>query len=184
MARTKVPDADLRSYLASGHTQADAARHFGVTESAIHQRLKKRRELTSRVVALEQAGAVVGEQLSASARLERVQTVIDGELAWAVAQAHRDGADRASLADVILKLAGEVPTARAATGYHPGAGRYARGAGISTDGHRCGSRREPRDGPPDCGPPEGPPGAAAERGPVGAGRGRVSWRSGVTRSTS
>jgi hypothetical protein len=108
MARTKVPDADLRSYLASGHTQADAARHFGVTESAIHQRLKKRRELTSRVVALEQAGAVVGEQLSASARLERVQTVIDGELAWAVEQAHRDGADRASLADVILKLAGEV----------------------------------------------------------------------------
>jgi hypothetical protein len=108
MARTKVADTDLRTYLASGHTQADAARHFGVTESAIHQRLKKLRGLTSRVVALEHAGAVVGEQLSASARLERVQTVIDGELAWAVEQAHRDGADRASLADVILKLAGEV----------------------------------------------------------------------------
>jgi hypothetical protein len=108
MARTKVADADLRTYLASGHTQADAARHFGVSEPAIHQRLKKLRGLTSRVVALEHAGAVVGEQLSASARLERVQGVIDGELAWAVAQAHRDGADRASLVDVILKLAGEV----------------------------------------------------------------------------
>jgi hypothetical protein len=108
MARTKVFDADLRTYLASGHTQADAARHFGVSEAAIHRRLKKLRGLTSRVVALEQAGAVVGEQLSASARLERVQAVIDGELAWAVAEAHRDGADRASLTEVILKLAGEV----------------------------------------------------------------------------
>lgn len=43
---------------------------------------------------LEQAGAVVEEKLSATARLERVQQVIDGELAWAVGQARQPGADR------------------------------------------------------------------------------------------
>jgi hypothetical protein len=40
--------------------------------------------------------------------LEGVQRVIDGELAWAVEQARKAGADRAALADVILRLAGEV----------------------------------------------------------------------------
>jgi hypothetical protein len=59
-------------------------------------------------VALEHAGQVVEEKLSATARLERVQRVIDDELAWAVAEARHEGADRAGLADVILKLAGEV----------------------------------------------------------------------------
>jgi DNA-binding Lrp family transcriptional regulator len=108
MAHTKVTDADLRQYLDEGHSQADAARHFGVSEPAVHQRLKRLRQLTSRVVALEQAGAVVDEKLSATARLERVQQVIDGELAWAVGQARQPGADRGALVDVILKLASEV----------------------------------------------------------------------------
>ncbi len=108
MARTKVTDTDLRAYLDAGHSQADAARHFGVSEPAIHQRLKRLRALTSQVVALEKAGQVVEEKLSATTRLERVQQVIDEELQWAVRAAHQDGANRASLADVILKLAGEV----------------------------------------------------------------------------
>src|SRR5712691_7226672 len=108
MAHTKVTDTDLRAYLDGGHSQADAARHFGVSEAAVHQRLKRMRILTSQVVALERAGQVVEEKLSATARLERVQQVIDGELAWAVGQARQPGADRGALADVILKLAGEV----------------------------------------------------------------------------
>jgi len=65
------------------------------------------RRLPSRVVALERANDVVEEKLSATARLERVQQVIDEELGWAVQEA-REGGDRAGLADVILKLAGEV----------------------------------------------------------------------------
>ena len=81
MARTKVSDADLRDYLSAGHSQADAARHFGVSEPAIHQRLKRMRALTSQVVALEKAGQVVEEKLTATARLEQV---IDEELGWAV----------------------------------------------------------------------------------------------------
>lgn len=66
------------------------------------------RTLTSHVVALEKAGQVVEEKLSATARLERVQQVIDEELDWAVKQARQTGADRGALADVILKMAGEV----------------------------------------------------------------------------
>jgi transposase len=81
MARTKVTDADLRAYLDAGHSQADAARHFGVSEPAIHQRLKRLRQLTSRIVTLEKAGEVVEERLSATARLERIQQVIDEEFA-------------------------------------------------------------------------------------------------------
>src|SRR5438034_8590996 len=108
MAPPKFTDADLRAFLDAGHTQAEAARHFGVSEPAIHQRLKRMRALTSQVVALERAGQVVDEKLTATARLERVQQVIDDELAWAVKQARQEGADRAGLADAILKLAGEV----------------------------------------------------------------------------
>jgi len=108
VAAPKFTDVDLRVYLDAGHSQADAARHFGVSEPAIHQRLKRMRALTSQVVALERAGQVVDEKLSATARLERVQQVIDGELAWAVTRARQPGADRRALADVILKLAGEV----------------------------------------------------------------------------
>jgi biotin operon repressor len=108
MAATKVSDTDLRAYLDAGHSQAQAARHFGVSEPAIHQRLKRLRVLTTRVVAMEQAGQVVEEKLSASARLEGVQQVIDDELAWAVKQARQEGADRGALVDIILKLSGEV----------------------------------------------------------------------------
>jgi hypothetical protein len=66
------------------------------------------RRLTSGVVALEQAGRIVEQKLSASARLEAVQQVIDDELKWAVREARRDGADRTALVDVVLKLTAEV----------------------------------------------------------------------------
>src|SRR5476651_804132 len=99
MAATKVTTADLRTHLDNGHSQADGARHFGVSEPAIHQRLKRLRGLTSRIVALEKAGEVVEEKLTATMRLERVQQVIDDELDWAVTQARQDGADRAKLVE-------------------------------------------------------------------------------------
>ena len=108
MAVTRIVNDELRRYLDAGHSQADAVRHFGVSEPAIHQRLKRMRHLTSRVVALERAKDVVDEKLSATARLERVQQVIDEELGWAVQEARREGGDLGALADVILKLAGEV----------------------------------------------------------------------------
>ena len=58
--------------------------------------------LTSRVVGLEKAGALVDEKLSATARLACVQQVIDEELRWATEEARREGADRAALQDVML----------------------------------------------------------------------------------
>ena len=92
MAATKVSDAELKTYLDAGHSQAAAARYFGVSEPAIHQRVKRMRRLTSRLVALERANEVVDEKLSATARLERVQRVIDEELGWAVQEAPPRGA--------------------------------------------------------------------------------------------
>ena len=94
MARTKVSDADLREHLERGHSQADAARHFGVSEPAIHQRLKRRRGFTARVVAREKAGEVVEQKLTAAQRLQRVQDVILDQLTWAESQATQAGADR------------------------------------------------------------------------------------------
>ena len=108
MGTAKLSDDGLRAYLDAGHSQAEAARYFQVSQPAIYQRLRRMRHLTSRVIALERANDVVEEKLSATARLERVQQVIDEELAWAVQEARRDGGDRGALADVILKLAGEV----------------------------------------------------------------------------
>ena len=108
MAKAKIDNIALQELLAAGRSQAQAARHFGVSEAAISQRVKKLTGLTSRVVALEKAGEVVDRRLNASDRLDAVQQVIDEELRWAVAQAKRGGADRRALQDTILKLAGEV----------------------------------------------------------------------------
>jgi hypothetical protein len=108
MARPKIDPDALRRYLDAGHTQADAARYFGVSEPAIHQRLRKMRQLTSHVVALEKAGAVVEEKLSATARLEKVQRVIDEELDAARQRAQQPGVDRAALTDIIIRLTAEV----------------------------------------------------------------------------
>ena len=61
MSKTKVDPNRLRDFIDAGHTQADAARYFGVSQTAIHQRLKHMRRLTSHVIALEKAGTLVDE---------------------------------------------------------------------------------------------------------------------------
>ena len=108
MAKVRVDAAALQRFLDAGHSQADAAKYFGVSKAAICQRVKKLRIATSKVVALERAGQVVDQRLQATARLERVQRVIDDELTWAVDQAKQPAADRKALQDAILKLAAEV----------------------------------------------------------------------------
>jgi DNA-binding transcriptional regulator YdaS (Cro superfamily) len=108
MAKMKVyPDA-LQQFLDAGHSQADAATHFGVSEAAISQRVKQSRIATSKVVALERAAQVVDQKLTAAQRLQHVQRVILDELTWAEQQAKQPGTDRAALSDVIVKLSGEV----------------------------------------------------------------------------
>jgi predicted transcriptional regulator len=81
MARVKVDAVALQQFLDRGHSQADAAKHFGVTEAAISQRVRKLQIATSKVVALERAGQVVDQKLTAAQRLEHVQRVILDQLA-------------------------------------------------------------------------------------------------------
>ncbi len=96
MTKPRVDPEELHRFLASGRSQADAARHFGVSEAAISQRLKKLTGLTSRVVALEKAGEVVDHQLSAHQRLQRAQQVILDQLEWAEREAQQPDADRST----------------------------------------------------------------------------------------
>ena len=108
MPHTKLDPDALHRYLDAGHSQADAARHFSVSESAISQRVRTLQIATSKVVALERAAEVVNQQLDATVRFQHVQEVIDEELRCVVERAKEPGADRAKLQDTILKFAAEV----------------------------------------------------------------------------
>ena len=108
MAKAIVDPAALQRFLDEGHTQADAARHFGVTEPAISQRAKQARIATSKVVAFERAAEVVEQKLTAMQRLQHVQQVIYDQLTWAEEQAKQPGANRLALSDVIVKFSAEV----------------------------------------------------------------------------
>jgi hypothetical protein len=107
MSISSFSDDQLRAYL-DGHSQADAARHFGVSEPAIHRRRKRMGHSTSRVVALERAGKPVIDEMDARTRLEHIHDAIDQELAWAVQVVRRAESDRAALVDLILRLADRV----------------------------------------------------------------------------
>ncbi|MEW5983448.1 MAG: hypothetical protein AB1806_13930 [Acidobacteriota bacterium] len=108
MARRRIDPVEIQQLIEAGYSQAACARHFGVSETAIYLHLRKVRIATSRVAVLERGAELVEKKLTASDRLQAVQAVIDRELRWAVRQAEEPGADRAKLADVILRLAGEV----------------------------------------------------------------------------
>jgi len=108
MGIVKVDPDELRSLLEGGQSQASAARHFGVSEAAISQAVRKFQIATSKVIALERASAVVEQHLTATERLKHVQQVILDQLTWAEDQAKLDGANRTLLADVIIKLSAEV----------------------------------------------------------------------------
>ena len=104
----KLDVGALQAYLADGHSQADAARHFNVSQAAISLRVRQARLTTTKVVALERAADVVSHQLTAAERLQKVQQLILDQIAWAEARATQPGADRAVLSDTLVKLAAEV----------------------------------------------------------------------------
>ena len=108
MSTRKIDPDALRRFLEADRSQAQAARHFGVSEAAISQQVRRLRLATSKVVALEKAGALVEEKLSASAQLAHAQRVILEQLAWAEAQTKVPDVDRAKLVDTIVKLTTEV----------------------------------------------------------------------------
>jgi len=86
MATHKLDPEALRRFLEADRSQAQAARHFGVSEAAISQQVRKLRLATSKIVALEKASVLVEEKLSASAQLAHAQRVI-------LEQLKRGGAD-------------------------------------------------------------------------------------------
>ena len=108
MATHKLDPDALRRFLEADRSQAQAAGHFGVSEAAISQQVRKLRLATSKIVALEKAGALVEEKLSASAQLAHAQRVILEQLAWAEGQTTAPDVDRAKLIDTIVKLTTEV----------------------------------------------------------------------------
>jgi hypothetical protein len=108
MAKTKIDVGALQALLDAGHSQADAARHFNVSEAAISLRVRQNRLTTTKVVALERAREVVSQQLTAAERLQKVQQLILDQLNWAEARAKEPGADRAVLSDTLVRLAAEV----------------------------------------------------------------------------
>jgi hypothetical protein len=108
MSRPKLDPAALRAYLEAGHSQAEAATEFGVSEAAISQRVKQLRIATSTVVALERASDMVDQHLTSAERLKQVQRVILDQFAWAEAQARQPGVDRGAMSEILVKLSAEV----------------------------------------------------------------------------
>ena len=103
MPKSKLEPAALRAYLDAGHNQAEAARRFAVSEAAIHQRLKRLGQPTSRAIRAE---VQAGEQpTQADTHLEELRRVIEGRLVWATDVARRNGAD---LVDTVHRLAAEI----------------------------------------------------------------------------
>jgi hypothetical protein len=107
MAPPKLDQSALGQFLEAGHTQVEAATHFGVSEAAISQRVKQQRLNTSKVVAFERAAEVGDQQLTAVERLGYLQQVIQDRLTRAVQQLDQPGANEAALTDRVLKLAAE-----------------------------------------------------------------------------
>ena len=108
MAKMKVHPVALQQFLDAGHSQADAAKHFGVSAAAISQRVAQARIATSKIVAMERAAQVVEQKLTAAQRLHHAQQVILEQLLWAEQQTAQPGVDRAALCDTIVKLSAEV----------------------------------------------------------------------------
>jgi hypothetical protein len=108
MAVAKLNPDTLRAFLAAGHSQAQAAIEFGVSEAAISQRVKQLRVNTSKVVALERAAEVVDQHLTASQRLRHVQEVMRDQLTHVEQLAKQPGTDRVAHTDALVRLAGEI----------------------------------------------------------------------------
>jgi transposase-like protein len=108
-ARGRINDQALFRFLVEGrHSQAEAARHFGVTEAAVSKRVKKLRLNMARHVGLERARDVADRGLDVVAELHRLNREISSELDWALSEARRPDGDRKGLQAVVVDLAGEV----------------------------------------------------------------------------
>ncbi len=111
MSTPRLDPVALKSMLDAGTSQSEAARYFGVSASAISQRVKSLRAHERRHPLPETYGTgvtIINGEISAPDRLAFVQRAVDRELEWALDEARQPQADRKSLARTILTLAAEV----------------------------------------------------------------------------
>ncbi len=111
MPAPKLDPFELRRLLEAGCSQAQAARHFGVSASAISQRAKQLRIEERRHPSMEIRGTgamIINGEMSAPDQLAWVQRIINGELAWLLDEAHQPTANRRDIQKAILKCSAEV----------------------------------------------------------------------------
>jgi len=106
----RLDPIELKRMLESGCSQAEAARYFDVSASAISQRVRSFRR-DRRYASPETMGTgvtIINGEISAPDRLAFVQRAVDRELEWALDEARQPDADRKGLQRTILTLAAEV----------------------------------------------------------------------------
>ncbi len=111
MPAPKLDPVELRRLLDAGCSQAQAARHFGVSPSAISQRAKSLRldeQRHPQPVIVGPGATIINGEPSAPDQLAWVQRIINGELAWLLDEARKPEANRKDLQKAILKCSAEV----------------------------------------------------------------------------
>jgi hypothetical protein len=105
----KIDKAELNRMLRDGITQREAAKYFGVTESAVSIAKKTLKNTIIRTVAMEKANEVVEADLDMMAQLRKVNKAINEELDQAKEEiVNSKSADKRSLQEIIIKLSAEV----------------------------------------------------------------------------
>lgn len=109
LTKGKIDEQVLYKLLVEeSRSQKAAAAYFHVTEAAISKRVKAMNLNLTRHVGLERAKEVAQHGLDVVNQLQQVNRVIQDELAWAVGEARKLGADRKGLQAVVIDLTSEV----------------------------------------------------------------------------
>jgi predicted transcriptional regulator len=109
MARRRIDDETMARMLTQERlSQADVARHFGVSEAAVSKAVRRLNRDMPRHVGLERAKAVADRSLNVVDQLAYINHVICEELDWAIAESRKPDASRRTFAETIMNLTGEV----------------------------------------------------------------------------
>jgi hypothetical protein len=105
----KIDVVKMESMLRAGHTNAEVARHFGVTDSAVCQRAAKIKNLIVRQMSMEKAHEMTSAHIDVVGQLNKINESINYELEKAQQNADKvDGKERIAFQRVIIELSAEV----------------------------------------------------------------------------
>ena len=105
----KIDDRELYRLLTKENwTQREVARHFGVSDQAISQRVKALRITVSRHTGLERAKQITDLGIDIANQLQNVNDAINEELEWAIEEARKPEMNRLAFQENIVRLAGEI----------------------------------------------------------------------------